>query len=164
MGRSERSERASLPPNTSSTPQPGLHHLYARLKEVGHHGCGNGPGWARSAVRRRVAERWCTVVWESPPPVVRFLLVSPACARRQAVTALRESHPLPQPRRWPHQAVPGGFLARGTQALFTRAEPSFCPSRGGSGSRPRVAPGGGGVSHRPVEPVCDRVDGATSGL
>src|SRR5699024_9245312 len=32
-----------------------------------------------------------------PPRVVRFHLVSPACARRQAVTALRDAHPLPQP-------------------------------------------------------------------
>jgi len=45
------------------------------------------------------------------PPVARFHLVSPACARRHAATALREPRPLPQPRRWPPQAVPGGYLA-----------------------------------------------------
>src|SRR5690625_2449583 len=43
---------------------------------------------------RRAVVRRCL---GSPPRVVRFHLVSPACARRQAVTALREAHPLPQP-------------------------------------------------------------------
>src|SRR5690625_2013814 len=43
---------------------------------------------------RRAAVHRCL---GGPPRVVRFHLVSPACARRQAVTALREAHPLPQP-------------------------------------------------------------------
>src|SRR5690625_2588372 len=43
---------------------------------------------------RRAAVHRCL---GGPPRVARFHLVSPACARRQAVTALREAHPLPQP-------------------------------------------------------------------
>src|SRR5699024_2764401 len=35
-----------------------------------------------------------------PARVVRFRRVSAACARRQAATALREAHPLPQPTPW----------------------------------------------------------------
>src|SRR5690625_3770307 len=43
---------------------------------------------------RRAAVHRCL---GGPPRVVRFHLVSPACARRQAATALREAHPLRQP-------------------------------------------------------------------
>jgi len=69
-------------------------------------------------VRRRAAERRCTVASESPPPVARLHLASPACARRHAATALREPHPLPRLRQWPPQVAPGGCLATGAPALL----------------------------------------------
>src|SRR5690625_1640533 len=87
---------------------------------------------------RRAAVHRCL---GGPPRVVRFHLVSPACARRQAATALREAHPLPQP------------TPSGCPVLGVVQPPSGCPVLGVVGpprgarswvwSNPLGAPGPG---------------------
>src|SRR5690625_2356624 len=87
-----------------------------------------GPTCRREHVGRAVgaAHRWrawvCAraVASESPPPGARVHLMSPACARRHAATALREPHPLPQPTAWGARPSAAG-LRRGAGGRVRRA-------------------------------------------